>query len=116
MLILLIHYATILCCNLIFEFVDIDSLGSIIQELRRPISPHWQEFAIQLGLSHSTMEIIRLNYPNNATLCLQEVLAAWLRLDYDYQRLGRPSWRKIAEAVESFNRRLFHTILTNHRM
>ncbi len=91
-------------------------MGSIIQELRNPVSAHWQIFAIQLGLCPYTVAITRLNYPNNARLCLQEVLAAWLRLDYDYQKFGRPSWRKIAKAVKSFNGRLFLTILTNHRM
>ena len=38
----------------------------------------------------------------------------WLRLNYNVKKFGRPSWRKLAEAVATINMRLFHTIADEH--
>ena len=62
------------------------------------------------------MEIIRVNNPKDASLCLQEALASWLQLDYDWEKHSRPSWQKIAEAVMPFNLDLFKNIAKNRCM
>ena len=80
------------------------------------MSSKWQEFAVQLGLNHDAMEIIRVNNPKDASLCLQEALASWLQLDYDWEKHSRPSWQKIAEAVMHFNMDLFKNIAKKHSM
>ncbi len=42
-------------------------------------------------------------------------LASWLHLDYDYQKHGNPSWRRIAEVVSWLGKiDLFQDIVKNH--
>ena len=54
--------------------------------------------------------------PNDASLCLQEALASWLQLDYDWEKHSKSSWQKIAEAVMHFNMDLFKNIAKKHSM
>ena len=54
-----------------------------------------------------------LHYP----LCcdrLSEMIKEWSRLNYDTQEFGHPSWRKLAETVATFNKRLSHSIADEH--
>ncbi len=99
----------------IFLFVDIYSLGSIYRKLKLPLSPIWQEFALQLGLDYDATETIRKDSTSNSSQCLQNALASWLHLDYDYQNNGKPNWRRIAEVVSWLGKRnLFQDIAKNH--
>ena len=63
----------------------------------------------------STLDTITANYP----LCfdrLAEVVKEWSRLNYDINKFGRPNWRKLAEAVASFDKRLFYSLAYEHKI
>ena len=60
----------------------------------------------------STLDVIKSNNPGDVDGCLHEALGEWLKLNYDYQRHGRPSWKKLAEAVSSMDYALSEKIAT----
>ncbi len=68
-----------------------------------------------MGLDYDATEAIRRDSPSNSSQCLQNALASWLHLDFDYQKHGKPSWRRIAEVASWLNKRnLFQDIAQNH--
>ena len=75
----------------------------ICRELRNEMTAKWQQFINRLGLEQKDIEIIRVNNPGNCSLCLQHALHSWLSLNYKYEKHGRPSWRKIAEALKDLD-------------
>ena len=62
----------------------------------------------------SILDTIAANHP----LCfdrLAEVVKEWSCLNYDVKKFGCPNWRKLAEAVASFNKRLFYSLAYEHK-
>ena len=45
---------------------------------------------------------------------LNEALKEWLKLNYNHLKYGRPSWRRLAEAVQSLDYGIFEVIARNH--
>ena len=91
---------------------DEEDLTEVLNEVEE-ISAKWKVLGTKLGIKGGTKEAIEKD--NGTSLeCLNEMLTAWLRLNYDYQRHGKPSWRKLAEAVRSLNGSLFEKIVKNH--
>ena len=74
------------------------------------LSSQWKLLSTKLRIKSSSLDIIQHNHPGDAKMCLYEALEEWLRLNYDHQRHGRPSWRRLAEAVKSLDYRLFEKI------
>ena len=81
-----------------------------------PLARKWRRLCTKLRLKHSTLDVIEGNNPGDVYACLHKALVEWLRLNYDYQRHGRPSWRRLAEAVSSFDGALFEKIATKHKI
>ena len=75
----------------------------ILRELRNEMTAKWQQFVNRLGLEQNDIDIIRINNLGDCSLCLQHALHSWLNLNYKYEKHGRPSWRKIAEAVKDLD-------------
>ena len=75
----------------------------ILRELRNEMTAKWQQFVNRLGLEQNDIDVIQFDYPRNSSLCLQLALHSWLNLNYKYEKHGRPSWRKIAEAVKDLD-------------
>ena len=87
-------------------------MAEILNEVGE-IRVKWKVLGTKLGIKLETKEAIEKD--NDASLrCLIEMLTAWLRLNYNYQCHGKPSWRKLAEAVRSLNGSLFEKIVKNH--
>ncbi len=60
------------------------------------------------------METIEANNSNNAVGCLRLALTDWLKLNYNYERNGKPSWRKLARAIKSLSGNIFEKIASEH--
>ena len=75
----------------------------ILRELRNEMTAKWQQFVNRLGLEVKDINIIQHNHPGDYSLCLLYALDSWLNLNYKYEKHGRPSWRKIAEAVRDLD-------------
>ena len=87
----------------------------ILRELRNEMTAKWQQFVNRLGLEQYDIDIIRINNLGDSSLCLQHALHSWLNMNYKYEKHGRPSWRKIAEAVKDLDSKtLFMEISKKH--
>ena len=87
-------------------FTGIDDLLDAVEI----ISSQWSLLCTKLGVKQSSLDLIKRNHPGDAKMGLYEALGEWLRLNYDHQRHGRPSWRRLAEAVSSLDYGLFEKI------
>ena len=84
-----------------------------------PIEAKWDCFATQLGILPDKTDTIGRKNLKNPTLCLQDVLSTWLKGDYNIQKDGHQSWRRVCEATASRaggdNKRLAQEIAAQHR-
>ena len=90
-----------------------DDLGDVLDAIE-PLASKWRILTTKLRLKESTLDIIEHNNPGDVIACLHKALGEWLRLNYDHKRHGRPSWRRLAEAVSSVDYRLSEKIATMH--
>ena len=68
-----------------------------------PLASKWIRLSTKLRLKETTFDMIEHSNPGDVVVCLHMALREWLRLNYDHQRHGRPSWRRLAEAVSSLD-------------
>ena len=78
------------------------------------LSAKWRLLCTKLGISESSLSTIEANHPRSVEHCLYDALREWLKLNYDYQRHGRPSWRMLAEVVRKMDYALFEAIVKEH--
>ena len=78
------------------------------------LSSQWKRLSTKLGIKPSSLDTIQQNHPGDADMCLYEALEEWLKMNYDYRRHGRPSWRRLAEAVKKLDCKLFERICDTH--
>ena len=94
--------------------IDIDDdLGDVLDTVE-PLSAKWRLLSTKLRLKESALDVIEHNHPGDARTCLYMALGEWLRLNYDIQKHGRPSWRRLAEAVRNLDFGLFEKIVKTH--
>ena len=94
------------------SFQDIDDIGDVFDEVE-DLSSKWNLLAIKLRLKNHTIENIQQKY-NDGLSSLSETLKEWLKLNYNHQKYGRPSWQRLAEAVRSLDYGIFEEIARNH--
>ena len=72
-----------------------------------------------LGLPVSTLNKIRNDNPHNSEIALMQVINMWLAQQFNTERFGAPSWRKLVCAVASSsggsNHKLAAEIAENHQ-
>ena len=74
-------------------------LGDVFDAVET-LSANWEVLATKLRIQQHTVEAILKNCQGNVHVCLIKMLEQWLKLNYDYQKYGRPSWRIIAMSVQ----------------
>ena len=89
--------------------IGIDDLGDVLEAVET-LSAKWEHLAVRLRIKKHTVEVIQKNNPKDVNICLSEMLGEWLRCNYDYQRYGRPSWRRLAKSVQKLDQRVFEAI------
>ena len=110
---LAIHkYLELLLLSSSFLFQGIDDIGDVFDEVE-DLSSKWNLLAIKLRLKNHTIENIQQKYSDGLS-SLSEALKEWLKLNYNHQKYGRPSWRRLAEAVRSLDYGLFEEIARKH--
>ena len=93
--------------------LGINDLGDVLNEVEA-LTAKWRVLCIKLHIRPSRLDLIKQNYPTNCETCLCKGLEEWLKLNYDHRRHGRPSWRRLAEAVWGLDRAVFERIATAH--
>ena len=75
-----------------------------------PLSAKWRVFCTKLRLTEHNLDAIEQGYAGDSKTCLCRALGDWLKMNYDYKRHGKPSWRKLAEAAKSLDSTVFERI------
>lgn len=75
-------------------------MGSLdkVQTALKPLVK-WSELGLKLGLNRPTLEKIALKERDDVERCKIEMSAAWLRWEDDVQKKGRPSWKRLLDAL-----------------
>ena len=94
--------------------LDVDDLLDVLGAVESSLSANWKRFSTQLGIKTGSIEVIEHNHPRDAKACLYDALVDWLKMNYDHQRHGRPSWERLAKAVKSLDSALFEQIVKEH--
>ena len=94
--------------------LGIDDINEVLDEVE-PLSGKWRRFSAKLGIPNSSLDTIESNHRDVAE-CLYRALVEWLKLNYDYQKHGRPSWEKLAAAVKAIDNALYERIARKHNL
>ena len=106
------HYILIM-----LQLTGKDDLAGLRTALN-PIAHNWESFALQLGILHNTIKLIKRRNFHDPTDCLNDALAEWLDGNYNIERHGHQSWRKVcketANAGGGNNRALAKELAAEH--
>ena len=94
-----------------FANIDTKHMKCVLNAVEK-LSAKWRLLSVELGIGESTLDLIEHDHSGDAKMCLYKVLGEWLKLNYDVEMHGRPSWRRLAEAVKSLDCTLFEKIAT----
>ena len=94
--------------------IGIDDMGDVLEAVET-LSSKWRLLCVRLGIRESSLDIIQRNHPHDVESCLYDALREWLKCNYDYQRHGRPSWRRLAKVVRKMDCALFEAIVKDHK-
>ena len=108
-----IHYIIIMLVLFFPYAIDTNNIKHVLNAVEK-LSAKWRLLSVELGIRESTLDLIEHDHSGDAKMCLYNVLGEWLKLNYDVEMHGRPSWRRLAEAVKSLDRTLFEKIATEH--
>ena len=79
----------------------IDDSHEVSQALEGFHKSKWKVFGRQLGLKSALLDQINADYQQNGVgECFNQVLEAWLNMDYDKDKFGPPTWHSLADAVK----------------
>ena len=84
----------------------------IVRNTVKKLSAEWRLLSVELGIEESTLDLIEHDHSGDARMCLYNILREWLKLNYNYGTHGRPSWRRLAEAVKNLDCTLYEKITT----
>ena len=98
---------------MLFLYEAIDDLREVFNDVVT-LEADWRDLALQLGLRRNTINSIGANNNRNVRQCLTCALEEWLRLNYDHERYGRPSWRCLTVAVSNIDTDLSEEIMRKH--
>ena len=90
-------------------------MGDVLEAVEA-LSAQWRVFCIKLRLRDADLDLIEQNYTGDSKTCLSKCLSMWLKQNYDYQRHGRPSWRRLAEAAKTLDNTVFERITKSHAL
>ncbi len=76
-----------------------DDFLDVIEELT-PIKSKWRSIGAGLRLKPGKLDEIEAKRHGAPTECLLDVVSSWLNKEYNWQRFGEPTWRRIVEVVE----------------
>ena len=67
----------------------------------RPVSSKWFQFCCCLGILASRLDAINRTQNGDCDLCLFNGLKEWLQRNYNTEKHGSPTWRKLVAAVDN---------------
>jgi len=91
-----------------------DDLADVLDAIET-LAADWRKLAVRLRLKDSSMEVIQANHPGDCVSCLSDAIKDWLKMNYNVQRHGVPSWRSLVQAVAHVDKALALHIADEHR-
>ena len=95
-----------------------DDLSDLQEALEKVVSK-WKLVGIGLGLRSSKLNEIEKSNPKDLTSCLLDLIITWLERNYNVQKFGEPTWRKVVKVVNNSafgaNPTLARAIAENHK-
>ncbi len=79
------------------------------------IPTQWIDIATTLRLRNSDIEAIGKEN-EDCRACLRIAMKKWLKLNYNWEKNGKPSWRMLAKAVRQLDGGLFNRIAKDHSL
>jgi len=67
-----------------------------IVEALHEVNPRWMEIGLYLGVRYYQLEAIAMQLGDNQ---VADMVDAWLRWNHNYKVFGKPSWKKLVEAI-----------------
>lgn len=92
--------------------IALEDYDAVLEYLNEVVG-YWETISQKLHVKVNRIEELK-NSRQSATICLREAVIDWLRLNYNHQRFGKPSWKKVAESVVKVNTKLFLRIASEH--
>ena len=89
-----------------------EDIADIMEVLVDFDTSEWRTLAMYLRLEDSSMNTIWSNNNDDVLRCLQLAIRDWLRLNYKFEKYGKPSWKKLAKAIKPFNGNIFEKIVS----
>ena len=79
------------------------------------LASKWQQLSAFLGLKISVIDRIRSDFSNDSLGCWSEALKEWIKLNYNTQRYGDPSWKTLLKAVGKVDRLNFRRLASKYQ-
>ncbi len=93
-------------------FSDIsEDIIDILEVLADFDTRRWRTLTTSLRLNNFSMDEVQWLHKHNVVLCLQRALMDWLELNYNYEKHGKPSWKKLAKAIRTVDGNIFKKIV-----
>ena len=80
------------------QYTDEQDLIEVIEALDGVESKYYS-IGLALRLRASDLDNIRANHGRNVREAMEQVLKSWLNLNYNDEKFGMPTWRKVVEAA-----------------
>jgi hypothetical protein len=98
----------------IFNFIGEVDWNVVFDECS-PLASKWHQLSAYLGLKASIIDRIRSDFPNDSLVCWSEALKEWIRMNYDTQRFGKPSWKTLLKAIAKIDKLHFRRLASEHQ-
>ena len=79
--------------------IDGDDKYEVLDHLQN-LRAHWYRIGTALRLSEDTLSCIKQKSTDDAEAMIG-VVSDWFKLNYNWKRFGRPSWKHLVKAVGS---------------
>jgi hypothetical protein len=80
-----------------------------------PLASKWHQLSAFLGLTPSVIDRIKNDFPRDSLGSWSEALKEWIRMNYDTQKFGIPSWKTLLEAIANIDKLHFRKLATEHQ-
>ena len=76
---------------------DSSSLPDLLSSLRQLVD--WKSLGLELGLFHSTLQVIEDEQRGRVRRCIMEMVSEWLKQRDNVRKRGTSSWRRLVNAL-----------------
>lgn len=78
------------------------------------LASKWQQLSALLGLKISLIDCIRNDNPGDSLGCWSDALKEWIKMNYNTEKFGKPSWRTLLKAIAKVDKLRFKQLAAEH--